>query len=263
MNHTPTSKYYPGDSLIHKMQPLTKLICFILIVVSVITASTVPEYIIIGAFTVMLIFLTGLPPSQSLGSVKRLIFLFIVVLSMNFCFYGQEDAWVQFGFFKPSMSGLLQGINIVIRIIVLLINGNILVLTTAPLALTMSLEYLFTPLRIFRVPVDQIAMILSVAIQFIPTLFEETDQIRTAQTARGARFDSKSLKDKAYAVLPLLIPIFLSAFKRADELSTAMEARGYRVNHRRRRKKKVPMQRRDYISLVICACLCAFMIFVR
>ena len=263
MNHIPTSMYYPGDSVIHQMQPLSKLICFILMVVAVILSGTVPEYIIMGAFTVFLIWLTKLPPKMALGSVRRLVIFFIVIVAMNFCFYGQDDALIQFGFFKPSLSGLSQGITIVIRVVILLIMGNILVLTTAPLALTMSLEYLFAPLRIFKVPVDQIAMILSVAIQFIPTLFEETDQIRTAQTARGARFDSKRIRDKAYAVLPLVIPIFLSAFKRADELSTAMEARGYRVNHRRKRKKKIEMKTRDIISLVVCGGLCALMIVLR
>lgn len=255
--------YYPGNSVIHNMQPVTKLVCFILIVAAIIVTDTYPKYITIGCFIVFLIILTGLPPSMCLGSVRRLFMLFVVIFLMNLCFYGQEEPWFQFGFFKPSYSGLIQGINIVIHVFTLLIIGNILVLTTAPLALTMSLEFLFAPLRIFRVPVDQIAMILSVAIQFIPTLLEETDHIKTAQTARGARFDSKRLRDKAYAVLPLFIPIFLSAFKRADELSTAMEARGYRVNHKRKRRKKVPMHFRDYLSLIVCGALLAAMIIIR
>ena len=263
MRHVPTSAYYPGDSVIHRMLPLAKMISFIILLVAVIFAGTVPEYVILGAFIVFMVYMSRLKPSLALGSVRRLIILFIVILAMNTCFYGPDDPWVSFWIFKPSYSGLMQGINIVIRVISILIIGNVLVLTTAPMALTMSLEYLFSPLRIFKVPVDQIAMILSVAIQFIPTLFEETDAIKTAQMARGARFDSKKLTQKAYAVLPLLIPIFISSFKRADELSVAMESRGYRVNHKRRRKKSEPLKRRDIIALIMCSAMCVFFIIFR
>lgn len=263
MRHIPTSMYYPGESVIHRMQPLSKMICFMILVAAVIFAGTVPEYIILGGFIALMVYLSGLSPSVALGSVRRLIFLFIIIVALNTCFYGPEDPWVSFWIFKPSYSGLMQGINIVIRVISMLIIGNTLVLTTAPLALTMSLEYIFNPLRIFKVPVDQIAMILSVAIQFIPTLFKETDEIKTAQMARGARFDSKKITQKAYAVLPLVIPIFLSSFKRADELSIAMEARGYRVNHKRRRKKREPFKRRDIIALIACGALCVLFIFLR
>lgn len=262
MRHVPTSMYYPGTSVIHRLNPIYKMICFIILIVSTILSRTPAEYFIAGGFTVLIMLLTRIPVVYLLGSVRRLYGFFIVIVAMNTFFYGSGEPWFSWWIFRPSYEGLLQGINVAIHVVILLIIGNILVLTTPPLSLTLAMEVLLSPLRFIKVPVDQIAMILSVAIQFIPTLFEETDEIRTAQTARGARFDSPKLFEKGKAVLPLFIPIFLSSFKRADELSLAMESRGYRVNHKRRRKKRDKPRQVDIISLLICACICVLFIFV-
>ena len=159
--------------------------------------------------------------------------------------------------FCPSMQGLVQGANVVLRVVLILILSNVLTTTTAPLKLTDGMERLLSPLRVIRVPTEQVAMIISVAIQFIPTIFEETDMIRKAQMARGARFDSRNYFEKAKAVMPLVIPIFLAAFKRADELSLAMEARGYRTDVRRAVKKREKLCAADFAALLVCAALCA------
>ena len=155
----------------------------------------------------------------------------------------------------------MQGAHVLLRVLLLLLLGNLLTATTSPLAMTDAFQVLLSPLGLLKIPVGQIAMILSVAIQFIPTLFEEADAIRKAQTARGARFDSPKLRHKAAAVLPLAVPIFLAAFKRADELSLAMEARGYRGGRGMGRKKQ-PAQWQDALAIALCAALCCVHIFV-
>lgn len=229
MSHLPTGMFQPGDSVIHKLHPTVKLIAFLAIVVMIVLNSSLLGYLVFVALITGMIFVAKIKVKTAFRSVHRLRWFFVIIFAMNFCFYGAEDAWVQFGIFAPSIAGIMQGIHVVARVFLVLVLSNILTLTTAPMALTKSIEQLLMPLRIIRIPTKQIAMILSVAIQFIPTLFEETDMIRKAQMARGARFDSHRLIDKAKAVLPLVVPIFLAAFKRADELSLAMEARGYQT----------------------------------
>ena len=130
---------------------------------------------------------------------------------MNTCFFSPEGAWFSLWIFTPSPAGLMQGLNVVLRVLFILVFSNLLTLTTAPMELTGAIELLLSPLGLLKIPVGQVAMILSVAIQFVPTLFEETDMIRKAQTARGAKFDSPRLLDKAGAAAPLVVPIFLQA----------------------------------------------------
>ena len=167
----------------------------------------------------------------------------------------------------------------VARVFLLLVLSNLLTICTAPLAMTGAMERMLSPLRYLGIPADLIAMILSVAIQFIPTLFEETDNIRkaqtarkaplpkqiafNAQTARGAGFDRPKLLEKGKAVLPLAVPIFLAAFKRADELSLAMEARGYRTDVKLNRKKYAPLKKTDWLALLVCAALAAIFVIIR
>lgn len=186
--------------------------------------------------------------------------VFLLVLLMNLCFFSPDDAWFSLWIFTPSPAGLAQGLNVVLRVLFILVFSNILTLTTAPLELTGAIELLLSPLRLLRIPVGQVAMILSVAIQFIPTLFEETDMIRKAQTARGAKFDSRRLLDKAGAVAPLAVPIFLSAFKRADELSLAMEARGYRAGLNRGGAASLHLSWRDAAAFIFCVLFCTVQI---
>ena len=143
------------------------------------------------------------------------------------------------------------------RLALILVLSNVLTCTTPPLEITGAIQTLLSPLRLVRLPVEDIAMILSVAVQFIPTLLEETDTIRKAQIARGARFESRRLHERAQAMLPLIVPIFLSAFKRADELAMAMEARGYRGARGRTRKKSVPLPLSGWGALALCALVCA------
>ena len=152
---------------------------------------------------------------------------------------------------------MVQGFNVVFRILIILVIANIFTLVTSPLETTHAIQALLKPLKLVRMPADEIAMILSVAIQFIPTLLQEADTVKKAQIARGARFESKKLHERAAAMLPLIVPMFLSAFKKADELAMAMEARGYRGAKYRTRRKYGAMPLKSYFAIIICCVLCA------
>ena len=263
MNRLPTGLYQPGDSFLHRLDALSKILCLIILLVAVVNTTTLPGYALLALLTGLLIALSGIRPGAALRSALRLGWFFLIILLMNLFFYQKEQAWFSWWIFSPSPGGLMQGIHVVARVFLLLVLSNLLTITTAPLAMTEALERMLTPLRFIGVPTDLVAMILSVAIQFIPTLLEETDSIRKAQTARGARFDSRRLTDKAAAALPLVIPIFLAAFKRADELSLAMEARGYRTDVKRSRRKHAPLKGRDWLSLGLTAALAAAYVLIR
>ena len=259
MTMLPTGLYQPGTTVLHKITPWVKLLCFLLLLAAVVTTRSFLGYGLLTLLTACLIAVSRLRLQDVFSSAWRLRWFFLTVFLMNLCFFSPQAPWVSWWIFTPSMAGLLQGVHVVARVLLLLVMSSLLTATTAPLAMTDAFRVLLAPLRLVRLPVGQIAMILSVAMQFIPTLFEEADAIRKAQTARGAKFDSKKLLDKAAAVLPLAVPIFLAAFKRADELSLAMEARGYRPGCGMGGKKQ-PFAWHDAAALVLCAVLCAMYI---
>lgn len=256
MSMLPTGLYQPGQSLLHRLCPWVKLLCLLLLLTAVVTTASLWGYGLLTVLTACLIAASQLRLRDVFSSAWRLRWFFLIIFVMNLCFYAPGDPWVQWWIFTPSYGGFLQGAQVVVRVLLLLLMSNLLTATTAPLALTDAFHVLLSPLGFLRLPVGQIAMILSVAVQFIPTLFEEADAIRKAQTARGAKFDSRKLSEKAAAVLPLAVPIFLAAFKRADELSLAMEARGYRALCGVGRKKQT-FSRADAAALFFCAALCA------
>ena len=262
MNHLPSFFFQPGDTILHRLNAQTKFLGFLLLAAAIIAADSWRGCGALVLFTALLINLGRIPLHTALGSFRRMAWFFLVILIMNTCFYRPENAWFSFWILHPSYAGFVQGASVVFRVLLLLVTGNILMTTTAPMELTQAFGHLLAPLGYLHVPTDQIAMILSVSIQFIPTLLEETDAIRRAQTARGARFDSPKLREKAAAVIPLVIPVFLAAFKRADELALAMEARGYRTDHHRRRKRRTRFALRDHLALAVCAALCALQFFL-
>ncbi len=259
MSRLPAGVFLPGDSAVHRIDARAKLTALLIAVVAVVCTRTLTGYGVMLAFTAGAVALSGVGISAAFGPVRRLCWFFAVILLMNTCFYGPEDAWFTFWIVSPSLAGLMQGLHVVLRVLLVLVLGNVMTSTTAPLEITKALEGLMTPLKYIGLPTGQIAMIISVAIQFIPTLFEETDMIRKAQTARGARFDSPKLSQKAAAVMPLAVPIFLSAFRRADELAEAMEARGYR-GAQHGTKKHARLKWGDYAALAAVAGICAVQI---
>ena len=262
MMRLPTGMYQPGYSVIHGISAAVKLVCMILLMAAIVATDSIPGCLAAITATAAIVYLAQVSAATAFASVRRLAWFFVLILLMNTCFYGADDAWFGWWIFTPSLRGLIRGANIVLRVVLILVLSNILTATTAPLRLTDGMERLLSPLRIVRVPTGQIAMIVSVAIQFIPALFEEADMIRRAQTARGARFDSRSYFEKAKAVMPLVIPVFLAAFRRADELALAMEARGYRTDAVHAAKKREKLGAADWSALLVSTALCALEIVV-
>ena len=188
-----------------------------------------------------------------LSPIRRLWVFFIVIFLMNALFFSAENPRFSWWIVSLSDEGMRQGARVMLNVCFIMVLGNVLTSTTTPIDMTAALSSLLKPLRLLRVPVEDVAMIICVAIQFVPTLLEEADLIKKAQTARGARFESSKLTERALSYLPLLIPIFLSAFRRADELSTAMEARGYRNAKNRTKRATKPFRNLDYTAIASCA----------
>lgn len=262
MNEHMTGQFVPGSSVLHRLDARAKLLCFILLIAAIILTDSAWGYALVLGFMTVLICTCGLPVSTALGSVKRMFWFFVVIFIMNALFFTTDNAFWKWWIISLSVNGMVQGFSVVFRIIIILIAANIFTLVSPPLETTAAIQALLKPLKLVRLPADEISMILSVAIQFIPTLLQEADTIKKAQIARGARFESKKLHERAAAMLPLIVPMFLSAFKKADELATAMEARGYRGEKYRTRKKHGSMPLKSYFAIIICCALCAAEIII-
>ena len=242
-------QFFPGTSLIHRLDPRTKMIALLLYIVALFSAKGVASYAVLilllgGCIAVSQIrfraFLRGLKPVLIIIGFTALLNLFLT----------PGEPIFRFWFLKISAQGLRMAIYMVVRIIMLILGSLLLTYTTSPLSLTDGLESLFRPLKKLHVPVHELSMMMSIALRFIPTLIEETDKIMSAQKARGARFDTGNLIQRAKALLPLLVPLFVSAFGRADELAVAMECRCYHGDIGRTRMKQLVMEKRDWLALL-------------
>lgn len=262
MRGLPTGQYIPDTSLVHRLDARVKLTGFLLLLIAAVMASNVLSYAMMLSVTIALIALARLSVRTALGSFGRMGWFFAIIFLMNALFFDAQEVLWSWWIFRLSVEGLKQGANVLLHMALVVVLSNVLTCTTPPMALTGALESLMRPLKLVRVPVEDVAMILSVAIQFIPTLLTETDMIKKAQTARGARFESRKLSEKAVAVLPMVVPIFLSAFRRADELSMAMEARGYRDAASRTKRKKAPLCLPDYAAFAACGAALAVQILL-
>lgn len=237
MRQLPTGQYMPGTSIVHGANGKLKMVLLCLYVVGVICTDTVPGYLLMVALIFGCYCLSKLPLVMIIRPFKHLWLFFLVVFMMNSLFFGGETMLWSWGIFSVSLEGIFQGLQVILRVSMVMVAGNLLMMTTAPMEITTALQKLIYPLKYLKVPVEDVAMIITVAIHFIPILMEEADMIKKAQTARGARFESKKLYEKAIDVLPLVIPVFIAAFRRADQMATAMEARGYGQKQEMKNKK--------------------------
>ncbi|MFA9464112.1 MAG: energy-coupling factor transporter transmembrane protein EcfT [Velocimicrobium sp.] len=248
--------YILKDSFVHRLTAITKLGSLLIAIVALVNTDTLFGYAGILLMTLISILLSKTGFKLILASIRQLIPFFVIIFLMNTCFFSPEDSFFSFYFINPSVSGMIQGMNVVCRVAFTMAFYNVLVSTTPPLKITEALEQILSPLGYLRVPVKNISMIISVAIQFIPTLFEETEMIRKAQIARGARFESHNIFKRAGAVMPLIIPIFITSFKRADELAMAMESRGYRLDKVGMRKGHLHIKCEDIATIFMMIGLC-------
>jgi energy-coupling factor transport system permease protein len=219
--------YVNRQSAIHKLSVKLKLLAFVAMIVYTLVSKNAVMYGVDFLIIIICTILSKLKIAEMIGFLKRLWVFFVIILLMNTLFYGSNNPVFHLGIINVSYEGFLQGLKVVLNVVLILMWANILLCTTSPIELMNGIRFFLTPLKLFKVPVDNLTLIISVAIQFIPTLLNEASNIKKAQIARGAQFESKNIFKKAAAVLPLIIPIFVSAFKRADELSQALEARGY------------------------------------
>ena len=255
-------QYFPGSTIIHRLDPRTKLIGLVCYIVALFLANSDASYALMVLVLVVLSALAHIRAKTLLSGLKPLLFIVLFTGVINL-FYGKGEPLVQFWVLKITADGIRTAVFMVLRIMLLVCGTFLLTYTTSPLQLTDGLERLFAPLKAIRFPVHELAMMMSIALRFIPTLIEETDKIMSAQKARGASFDTGKLTERAKALIPLLVPLFVGAFRRADELATAMECRCYHAGEGRTRMKELHFARRDVLALVLCALMIAAVSVLR
>lgn len=232
-------QYIPGNSLLHRADPRTKMIWTIILMVAVFTANNGYCYLMLLALTGIILVVSEVPVSFTLRGIKPLLIILIITFVVNIFTYPGETLIYSIGSLKITLEGIIQSVIIAVRLSLIVIFGSVLTLTTTPIALTDGMESLLRPLKKLKVPVHEMSMMMSIALRFIPTLMEETDRIIKAQASRGADFDTGNFIERAKSFIPVLIPLFVSAFKRAEELATAMESRCYRGGIGRTRMKQL------------------------
>ena len=255
-------QYFPGDTVVHRLDPRTKLLMVIVYIVALFLAKWVISYAVMLAFLVTAVALSRIRPRALFKGLKPLLFIIIFTAIIN-VFYTKGDVLVQFWIFKITREGLVNAGFLVLRIVMLVTGTFLLTYTTSPIALTDGLESLLSPLKAIHFPVHELALMMSIALRFIPTLIEETDKIISAQKARGADFETGNLFHRAKAPVPILVPLFISAFRRADELATAMECRCYRGGTGRTKLKQLRFQLRDILTFALGAAVLAGVIVLR
>ncbi len=255
-------QYFPGDTLAHRLDPRTKLLLVVVYIAALFTAKNWFSYGLVLLVLICCMVISRIGPKTLLTGLKPLILIIILTAILNL-FYTDGRVLVRFWIFRITAEGIKSAFFMVMRIIMLISGTFLLTYTTSPIALTDGLEKLLGPLKKIRVPVHELSMMMSIALRFIPTLIEETDKIMSAQKARGASFETGTLTERAKALLPLLVPLFVSAFRRADELATAMECRCYHGGEGRTRMKQLHMERRDAAALLFGALVLAGVIVLR
>lgn len=247
-------QYFPGKSLIHKLDPRAKILMLIAYLVIIFCTFNYASLALVTLFTVFFIGISGVSPKFYFKSLKVIIFVVIITSVLNL-FYGTGDPIWQWGVIKITVNGINRAVFVTVRIICLILSSSCLTFTTSPTELTDAIERLMKPLGKIHFPVHEIAMMMSLALRFVPTLLEETDKIMQAQKARGADMDSGNIIKRVKALIPILIPLFVSAFRRAYDIATAMECRCYQGGSGRTRMKSIHMTKRDVISFVVLTLL--------
>ncbi len=255
-------QFFPGNTVIHKLDPRTKLIFTVIYIAALFTCKDFISYFLIFLFLATIIYISRIGLKAILRGMKPLLIIIVLSAFINL-FFSQGEPIAEFWIFKITAQGIKRSFFMILRIFMLIAGTFLLTYTTSPMSLTDGIELLLNPLKKIKVPVHEFAMMMSIALRFIPTLIEETDKIMSAQKARGADFDTGNILQKAKAMLPLLIPLFISAFRRADELAIAMESRCYHGGEGRTRMKRLIMAGRDYLALAVGLCLLAAVITLR
>ena len=258
-------QYFPGNSVIHHLDPRTKLIMLVVYIVALFMAVSWVSYGVLAVFLLVTIKISTIPLKSIVRGMKPLVLILVFTGVLNLFFTEGEHILVEFWGVTIYQESLTRAIFMVVRILMLISGTFLLTYTTSPISLTDGLESLMAPLKKIKAPVHELSMMMCIALRFIPTLIEETDKIMSAQKARGADFETGSVIDKAKALIPILVPLFISAFRRADELATAMECRCYQGGEGRTKMKLLRYRRWDYetfgVGIVLVAAVCALRSF--
>ena len=242
-------QYFPGTTLAHKLDPRTKILLVVLYIIALFCAKGVVTYAIMALCLAVCVRISKVGVKQLVRGLKPVLFIIIFTGILNLFFTPGDRYVFEWGILRISDTGIRNAVFMVVRIMLLIMGTFLMTYTTSPISLTDGLERLLNGLKRFRVPVHELAMMMSIALRFIPTLIEETDKIMSAQKARGADFESGNVFEKAKALIPILVPLFISAFRRADELATAMECRCYHGGEGRTKLHVLQYERRDYVAL--------------
>ncbi len=257
-------QFFPGTSLLHRLDARIKIILTVLFIVMVFLAKTVLSYILVLSFTLLLVLVSGISFKTVLKSLKPIVIVLVFTSILNIFWTVGDNLLVTFGRIKIYAEGIRFAVFMVLRITSLLIGTSVLLTyTTSPIMLTDALERLLSPLKALKVPVHEFSLMMTIALRFIPTLIEETDKIMSAQKARGADFASGSIVKRAKALIPVLIPLFICSFRRADELATAMECRCYHGGDGRTKMNTPSLAFVDILSLIVFILIGAIIIFAN
>ena len=256
-------QYFPGTSFIHRLDPRTKLLVLIVYIVALFVAKTWVSYLVCLAFLALCIAISTISLKSIFRGLKPLVFILVFTGVLNIFLTDGETVLVKWWIITITLEGVVRAVYMIVRIMMLVSATFLLTYTTSPISLTDGLESLLSPLKKLHFPVHELAMMMCIALRFIPTLIEETDKIMSAQRSRGADFESGKLMERVRALIPILVPLFIGAFRRADELATAMECRCYHGGEGRTKMKLLRYKRRDYLAFLAGIILLAGIITLR
>ena len=256
-------QYYPSNSFVHKCDPRVKLLCLIAFIVAIFLAKNFYSLGACAAVFLVIALCSGVPFKSLIRSVKGVLFLLLFTAIINLFFYQGDKILLEWRFIRITREALYFTLFLAVRLFLLVLSSSILTLTTTPVSLTDGVESLLAPLKIIRFPVHELALIMSIALRFIPILTDETSRIMNAQKARGADFESGGLIKRVKAILPILIPLLISALRRAEELGDAMDARCYAGSKVRTKYKKLTLGWRDLVAVLVIAALLVGVILLK
>lgn len=260
MKEITIGQFYPINSLIHSLDPRTKILGTILIIAFTFVSKTFAGLLISALFILTVALIGKIPLKKLFASLKAIYFILIFTFLLNALFIKDGREIFSFGIISLTVGGIIRAVYMALRLMLLIVSAGLLTLTTSPIQLTDGLERLFAPLKVIGFPAHEIAMMMSIALRFIPILTEETDKIMKAQSARGAVFDEGGLIKRAKAIVALIVPLLASAFHRALELAGAMEARCYHGGEGRTRLKVLKMQKSDMVAFIVVAVFCGIIL---
>lgn len=256
-------QYIPRESFVHKLDPRIKIILTVIYIVLVFVAKNILSYGLVALFTIFCILMSKINFSTILKSVKPIMFLIVFTAVINILLTGGDTVLFEFYFIKITFEGLKSAALMSSRLVFLVMGTSLLTYTTTPIQLTDGIEKLFSPLKIFKFPAHELAMMMTIALRFIPTLLEETDKIIKAQKARGIDFESGNIIKRTKSLIPILVPLFINSFRRADDLAMAMECRCYRGGEGRTRLKQLKLGLCDLVALIFMVLIVGLVVLLN